>query len=234
MDEQYTGGDILIALESAERYNAYLTSLIRRAAGPTRAVIDFGAGLGTFAKRLKAEGYTVTCVEPDQAQRESLLAQGFETLESLDNVADGSAPFVFSLNVLEHIEHDARTAAQIYQKLQPGGAMLIYVPAFNCLWSSLDDQVHHYRRYTRRSLTRLVEDAGFTPIEIRYGDSLGFLAALAFRLLRRGADKLTPSAIAFYDRWVFPPSRVLDRLFDTVWGKNVYAICRKAPSPAAR
>jgi SAM-dependent methyltransferase len=227
MQGEYTGGDILAALESAEHYNAFLTDLVRRSAGQEKRLIDFGAGVGTFAKRLRREGYEVVCIEPDVSQRQQLIDDGFETLPAIDALPDGAASFVFSLNVFEHIGTDAASAAEIWQKLRPGGVVLIYVPAFKCLWSSLDDQVEHYRRYTKRSLRTLVEQAGFSVEELRYVDALGFLAALVFRALRRPAGAITPRSIRLYDRCVFRPSRFLDRIFQSFFGKNVYVIARK-------
>lgn len=145
----------------------------------------------------------------------------------MDALPDNAASFVFSLNVFEHIHEDAASAAQIWQKLRPGGVLLIYVPAFECLWSSVDDQIKHCRRYTKRTLRQLVEQAGFSVEELRYADALGFLAALIFRALRRPAGAITPRSITFYDRWVFRPSRLLDRVFDSFFGKNVYVVARK-------
>src|SRR2546423_2489588 len=227
MEGQYTGGDILAALESADHYNAFLTDLVRRSAGRQQQLVDFGAGVGTFAKRLRREGYDVVCVEPDASQRQRLLDEGFEALPAINALPDNAASFVFSLNVFEHISEDASTIAQLWQKLRPGGVVLIYVPAFNCLWSSLDDQVQHCRRYTKRSLRQLVEKAGFSVEKLRYADALGFLAALGFGALRRSAANITPRSVAFYDRWLFRPSRLLDKLFHPFFGKNVYVIARK-------
>jgi SAM-dependent methyltransferase len=226
MEERYSGVDLLEALQDAHNYNDFLTCLIR---GSTQArdLVDFGAGLGTFAKRLRLAGYRVVCVEPDSFQREGLLAQGFEAIADISSLRDNSAPFIFSLNVLEHIENDSEAIKQIYAKLQPGGLLLAYVPAFQCLWSSLDDMVGHYRRYRHETLQRLVRDEGFVIERTRYADSLGFIAAFGFRLLRRRSESLAASSIRFYDRWIFPVSRVLDSVLDRFVGKNVYVLCRK-------
>ena len=172
-------------------------------------------------------GYNVKCVEPDPLQRRRLEEQGFDTLENITGVADNSASFVFSLNVFEHIQNDSVALKEIHQKLKPGGALLIYVPAFACLWTRLDEKVCHHRRYTKKTLRRLVEQEGFVIEDARYADCLGFIAVLIFRVLNRSASALNASSIAFYDRWVFAPSRVLDRLFDRWFGKNVYVRCRK-------
>ena len=189
--------------------------------------MDFGAGIGTFSKRLRSAGYQVKCIEPDRAQRARLEEQGFDTYANVTSVPDESVSFIFSLNVFEHIEHDTAAIREVRQKIKPGGTLLIYVPAFECLWTSLDEKVHHCRRYTKRSLRRLVEQGGFTIEHIGYADCLGFIAALGFRMLNRSASALTGTAISFYDRWLFPPSRVLDKLFGRWFGKNVYVLCRR-------
>ena len=227
MERDYAGADILAALESGDHYNAFLTDLVRRSAGQVKELIDFGAGVGTFARRLRREGYEVVCIEPDARQRQRLINEGFEALSAIDPLPDNAGSFVFALNVFEHISEDASTVAKLWKKLRPGGVVLIYVPAFNFLWSSLDDQVKHYRRYTKRSLRQLVEQAGFSIEELRYADALGFLAALGFGTLRHSAATITPRSVTFYDRWLFRPSRLLDRLFHPFFGKNVYVIARK-------
>jgi SAM-dependent methyltransferase len=226
MEGQYSGVDILEALESAHNYNDYLTRLIREST-ESKDLIDFGAGIGTFSKRLRTAGYHVKCIEPDPVQRQKLQEQGFDTLDNITSVPDDSASFIFSLNVFEHIEHDTIAIREVHQKLKPGGTLLIYVPAFACLWTSLDEKLRHYRRYTKTTLRRLVEQEGFAIEQVRYADCLGFIAALVFRALNRSVSALTATSISFYDHWVFTPSRVLDMLFDRWFGKNVYVLCRK-------
>jgi SAM-dependent methyltransferase len=228
MEGQYSGVDILEALESAHNYNDYLTRLIREST-ESNVLTDFGAGIGTFSKRLRARGYQVQCIEPDPLQRERLEEQGFDTFASIMSVPDDSVSFLFSLNVFEHIEHDTIAIREVRQKLKPGGALLIYVPAFECLWTSLDEKLRHYRRYTKKTLRHLVEQEGFAIEHIRYADCLGFITALVFRLLNRSAATVTSTVISFYDRWLFPPSRVLDKLFGRWFGKNVYVLCKRQP-----
>ena len=50
----YSGQDNLEAMRAAVRYNAFLADLIARHARPGERLLDFGAGLGTFADLLRA------------------------------------------------------------------------------------------------------------------------------------------------------------------------------------
>jgi SAM-dependent methyltransferase len=226
MEGPYSGVDILEALESAHNYNDYLTRLIREST-EAKDLIDFGAGIGTFSKRLRMAGYHVKCIEPDPLQRQRLEEQGFDTLENITSVADDSASFIYSLNVFEHIHDDSVAIREIRQKLKPGGTLLIYVPAFECLWSALDEKLCHHRRYTKTTILCLVYQEGLEIENVRYADCLGFISALVFRLFYETASMRTATSISFYDHWLFPPSRVLDKLFDRWFGKNVYVLCRK-------
>ena len=105
----YTGVDILETLDRATNYNSLLLDLILDSSGDCKRMLDFGAGIGTFAKRLRNKGVDVVCIEPDPLLANGLVRDGFLTFNELDEVPDGSFDFVFTLNVLEHIEDDQAT-----------------------------------------------------------------------------------------------------------------------------
>jgi len=223
----YTGLDILQALDRASNYNALLLDLILRSARGRRRMLDFGAGIGTFSKLLRRKGIDVVCVEPDVYLSDALAREGFPTFRDLDQVPDGSFEFIFALNVLEHIEDDRAMLNRLGAKLRKEGGLLVYVPAFNCLWTSLDDKVKHYRRYRRAGLERLTHSVGLSVRKSRYVDSLGFFAALGFKILGNKHGRLSGRAITLYDHYVVPPSRALDALLGRLLGKNVYVVALK-------
>jgi len=70
--------------------------------------------------------------------------------------------------------------------------------------------------------------------KLQYVDSLGFIAALTFRLSRKDSASLTAKSIAWYDNWIFPLSRALDILLHRIIGKNVFVICKKIHSDSFR
>lgn len=223
----YTGADNLEVMREARNYNAFLTSLIERYAPQTGRVLDFGAGAGTFARAVRGSGRTVLCVEVDPAQAAALTGEGFDTTLSSADLPEQSVDFLYSLNVLEHIEDDAAAAADLLRVLKPGHRALIYVPAFQILYSSMDRKVCHVRRYTRSTLRRALEPAGFVIEDLRYADSLGFFASLVFKVLGNDSGTINKGALIAYDRFAFPLSRLLDRLVGRLFGKNVYAVVRR-------
>lgn len=219
----YSGVDNLEAMEAAVRYRACLTGLLSDAAGPPELkprLLDFGAGVGTFARAARELGYDVECVELDAELGRRLRADGFAWAATVDHLADKTFHLVYTFNVLEHIEDDASALAGLLHVTEPGGRLLVYVPAFPVLFTSMDDHVGHLRRYRRGQLIRLVEGAGFEVDSCSFVDSLGFFATLTYRL-SRASGKLSTRPVRIYDSLLFPVSRALDRLTHRWFGKNL-------------
>jgi SAM-dependent methyltransferase len=229
--EDYTGIDNLEVMDSAVKYQRFMAGLLTLAAGlpgTERVIADFGAGVGTLARAARSLGWQVTCVELDPALRARLSADGFDVAVSLDDISPRSLDFLYSYNVLEHIEDDATVVSAFHRVLKPGAPLLLYVPAFPVLYSSLDRLVGHVRRYRRKGLVDLVESAGFTVEKCRHADSIGFAAALVYRAIGNKSGQLDERAVKFYDRFAFPASRRLDYVTKRFFGKNLVLIARRS------
>ena len=157
----YSGTENLEVMAEAKNYNRYLMSLIAAQLRPGDNVLDFGAGVGTFAAELHGDGVRLVAVEPDPALSRRLSERGIPTHRSAAPVAGASMDLVYTLNVLEHIADDDAAAKDIARVLKSGGRLIAYVPAFNVLWTAMDDRVGHIRRYRRRGLVALLRAAGF-------------------------------------------------------------------------
>lgn len=221
MDRHFEASDLFDAIDHAERYNRHLLAQVLAFAGPARTVLDFGAGTGRLATALAAHGLDVTGVEPDPALRARLAERGIASVAALDELGARRFDYVVSLNVLEHCPDDAGVVRALHERLAPGGRCLVYVPAFALLWTANDVRVGHQRRYARDALLRLFRDAGFARADARYVDSLGFLAALAYRALGRADGAISPRSVRLYDRLLFPVSQLLDRVLHALLGKNL-------------
>lgn len=227
----YTGCDNLKAMEEAETYNAYLTRSVLAAMGEQRKAVDFGAGYGEFAKRLRREGKDVVAVEPDPTLQAALKTAGFPAYGSLRDLPEPAVPFIYTLNVLEHIEDDGAALRDLHKALRADGGLLVFVPAFPLLFSSMDRNVGHFRRYTKASLGKKLRATGFVVVKAEYVDSLGFLASLGFRFFGNSQGALSPKTVRLYDTFVFPLNRVLDLLLSRWLGKNLLFIVKRATAP---
>lgn len=227
----YTGVDNLEAMEEAENYNRYLLDLIARHAEGTK-VLDFGAGNGTFARPCRARGMDVTALEPDGRLQTMLQDAGVPAVGDVAALPDASFDYAYSLNVLEHIPDDVAALRALRVKLKPGGRLLVYVPAFPVLFTSMDAKVGHVRRYTRATLRANVAAAGFRVHDVRYADSLGFMATLVFKALDSGTGDVNRPLLRLYDRLVFPVSRAVDAVTHRWFGKNLVLVASRPTASA--
>ena len=109
---------------------------------------------------------------------------------------------VVCMNVLEHIEHDRDTLVDFASVLEPGGRLVLLVPALPALYGTLDKALLHFRRYDRDALQRLVTGAGFDVREIRYLNRLGVAGWwLNSRVLKRTV--LPKGQLAAF-KWLMP------------------------------
>lgn len=223
----YTGVDNLEVMQEAANYNRYLLDLVRQHAPAHGKVLDFGAGGGQFAAPLSQQGMDLTALEPDSGLQQRLRGQGLQVVGSTSEIRDGSFDYIYTLNVLEHIDDDAAALRGLHAKLRPGGKLLIYVPAFQMLYTSMDAKVGHVRRYTRAMLATRVRAAGFRIDRVAYADSLGFFATLLFKLIGNKDGNVSLGALKLYDRALFPLSRALDLLARPWFGKNLLLTCTK-------
>lgn len=195
----------------------------RRIALPEGArILEVGCGTGHNLPMLQRFG-RVDAIEVDGAAR-AIASRRLghavmnAPLPELHGVPDGTYDLVAILDVIEHIDEDVAGLAALRRKLRPGGRILITVPAFPWMWSAHDVANHHKRRYTRRTLRRLVDDAGLKLEMMSWFNSLLFPLAAAARLAARatgrgdGGDRMPPAPV--------------NSLFETLFGLERYAIGR--------
>ncbi len=107
--------------------------------------------------------------------------------------ADASLDLIVAYDVLEHIEDDTRVVHEIHRTLRPGATALIAVPADPKLWSAHDEAVGHVRRYTRDTLTKVLEEGGMELDDIGSWNVL-LRPVAAWRRRSSTASDLTPMA----------------------------------------
>ncbi len=226
-------GNELAAMTHAKNYYRSIFEQFRPFLGPR--LIEVGAGIGTFSKvLLRMDGISeLTLVEPS-ANLVSRLRRRFgverrvricERLEDLQRRAHHADACV-AVNVLEHASDDRGMLTSIYQLLRSEGVCLLFVPALPWLFGSLDRVFGHQRRYTARSLRKVLASAGFRRIRIRYFNFPGIMTwFLVSRILRQ--RRLHAWSVRLYDRYVIPLIAPIERRWAPPIGQSLVAIAHK-------
>ena len=220
----------LSSLEEAVNYRDWLLRLARPfVAAP---VLEVGAGRGTFTTLLAERG-AVTAIEPSDRMAELLAAAVSERpqvtvvvgeLDAVPAAADHGSAVMF--NVLEHIDDDGEALRQIFARLRPGAHLIIWVPAFQLLFSEFDRKIGHHRRYRVRGLKSLVQQSGFSVVRARYANFPGWFSWLLFcRLLR--ANPVGGALPRVFDRFFVPVISRIERVLRPPIGQSILLVARK-------
>jgi SAM-dependent methyltransferase len=221
--------EVLEDLQGARNYRRWLVRLVSPYLGTNP--IEIGSGIGDYAVDLAPGRASYTATEPDP-DRYAVLADRFAgdpvvRVRQLGLPADetGDHSAVVMLNVLEHIEDDVAALRSAAGLVRPGGAVVVFVPAFNGAMSRFDRLIGHHRRYTRRTLGEAVSAAGLTIEQVHYVNSVGLIS---WFLLMRCARMIPRDGFALrsYDATVIRAVGWLERFVRPPFGQSVLAVAR--------
>jgi len=153
-------------------------------------LLDFGSGSGIFVEELQRAGFDAHGVDiSDEAVRFGAL-QGIKNLSVIDshkiNFPDNTFDVVLSMDVLEHLEDEEWALKEIERILKPNGIFVVMVPAYMFLWGVQDEVAHHYRRYTKGSLLKVVKDkTKLNTVRSTYFNTFLFTPIALVRLVSR-------------------------------------------------
>ena len=230
-DEFSYVGDELELFLHAENWKRYVAARVRPFVQGN--VLEVGAGLGANTPFLFREDLpSFRSLEPDpqlceryrQRQSDGQIASRCElvtgTLETLPSEARFDT--LIYLDVLEHIEDDAREFRAATDRLSPGGHLIILCPAHNWLFSPFDRSIGHFRRYNKAMYRELGKQR---PVRLEYLDSVGLFASLANRVLLRQSYP-GEKQIRMWDRLFVRASRICDPMTFRCFGKSLLGVWR--------
>lgn len=226
--------NVLDNLAAAVNYADWIADLAVPHLGPH--ILELGAGHGTLTGRLVRHGkVTATELSPRCVEELRLQYGDDPDVEVLHGdieaaVHGRSYDSAVLVNVLEHIADDASALRTLYRALGPGGTLVIFVPAFEALYSRFDRLVGHHRRYERHELVQRMQDAGFEVVDARYVNAFG---AVAWWLIARQLGRFPRNArsLRTYDRLVMPVVRRLETRWVPPFGQSLLCIGRRPPAP---
>ncbi len=208
-DNLHEGYNTLARMDSgAPNYNAWLGRRFREHCG--RRVLEIGAGIGTITAQIEAGRELVIALEVDRFFVDRLRNRfrgkphirpylSDVALADWEGLRNERIDTIVLSNVLEHIPDDLGALRRFRQILQPGGSLVILVPALPALFGAIDEAVGHHRRYTAESLRRALEDTGFSIDTLEWMNLVGIPGWFVnSRLLRRRS--VPPLQLRLYDR----------------------------------
>jgi SAM-dependent methyltransferase len=221
-------------MAKAKNYLAWQGRLILPELG--QRVVEVGCGVGNFTGQLlDREAVIALDPEPDCIAR---LKQRHPARGNLEALVCDPCEACFAdlvrfhpdscvcVNVLEHIQDDRQALKAMASILEPGGRIVLFVPAFQSLYGPVDRNLGHYRRYRRSEIAQLAEEVGLDLKKAHYVNLAGFFGwwTNAHVLKRESQSELQ---IKIFDRFIVPLLSRFEAVCAPPFGQSVFAVLKK-------
>ena len=179
--------------------------------GTKRPWLDFGCGNGTFLRSVSEHfpGQRLVGMEFDDHVRDEIIGIPgvLGLITSWDSDLAQDLGVISMIHVLEHIEDPRALLQRVWEKLTPGGALIVEVPH---IWTNpyaltVSDHATHFGT---ASLSRLVESAGFDVAWIAADEVPGEITLVARRPFGRVEVRESPA------KWQLDQADSADRVLD--------------------
>ena len=207
---------------------------------PPSPVADAGAGSGHLAGLLADRVDKLVLLEGGEENlatlRDRFAAQPNVVVVDCDlmaceqMLAGHGVRSIVSLDVLEHLPDDLAALKQFHSALAKGGKVYIKVPALQWLYGPVDEASGHFRRYSRGSLRKVLEAAGFEVDRCAYMNMAAvpsyFLKSRVLKKKSNFSETFTGEQIRKIER-LLPTIRRIDCVLGPPLGLSVVAIATK-------
>ncbi|MDA7830755.1 class I SAM-dependent methyltransferase [Candidatus Pelagibacter sp.] len=222
--------------DDAKNYRDYQIDIIKKELKGT--VAEIGPGNGSLCEKYNTYCDNVVLFEPSKNLFKNLETK-FQSDEKIkiNNSEFSSSNKKFDcfllMDVIEHIENPQTLIKSLYDSLNENGKILINVPAFQHLYSKFDEDVGHFKRYTKSSFVKELLLIKPKKVKMFYYDSLGYFLSLVSQLLflvskkyKKNYKKDFKSKIKLWN-YLIPISKILDRCVINSLGKSLFIIINK-------
>ena len=214
------------------RRHCILNLLHRQKLPPNAAILDIGCSGGALLSQLHQHGFTnTTGIDLSPAAITRCQTRGLTNVHAMDAQSPALPPNHFDCliasDILEHLPQPDLALYQWQQLLRPGGILLVFVPAFNFLWSDHDLANHHFRRYTHSSLRNQIHNANFKILRTGYWNCTLFPAIALARLAQRFRPRHQTGA---HDA-LHPTNPILNKILLTLLQTENHLLPSRLPFP---
>lgn len=219
-------------MASATNYLDWQFGMVRQHLGGR--VLEVGAGIGTFTRRMASVTEHVTALEPNRYCFERLTRE----TSQLPNVTRHELPVeefhatvargrifdtIVCMNVLEHIRDDTAVLREFRSLIAPGGRLVLLIPAIPLAFGEIDRRLGHYRRYTKRSVRQLFAATGWRGVQLRYFNVVGLLGWIwNTKVLVK--HEQSDRQIRLFDRAIVPVMSRLESALPVPVGQSLLAV----------
>lgn len=229
------GTDTLEVISEANHFNRWMYETIKPHC--SGEILEIGSGIGNISQFFIHDGATISLSDIENSYFPRLKEnfgkypnlQAMNRLDFSDKKLEENHPellakfdTIFALNVVEHIPDHVQAMKNAMKMLKTGGKVVILVPAFQWLYNGFDEQLDHQRRYTPKSLSALLEGAGFKVVHRQFFNFIAILGWFVSGTILR--KRIIPGGqMRFYDALV-PVWKIIDFFTRRLAGVSVIQV----------
>jgi SAM-dependent methyltransferase len=236
--EYKSGTDTLEVISDAGKFNQWMYDTIKPFC--TGNILEIGSGIGNISQYFLNDNFEISLSDLNNDYFRILEQKfsgfgnlkGLFTLDFAEKELEQKYPHligkfdtVFALNVLEHVPDHEQSIRNCYKLLKAGGKLVILVPAFQSLYNKFDVGLEHQRRYTPKTLKKVMSIQGFEIVHTQFFNVMGILGWYVSGKLM-GKNSIPGGQMKLYDQLV-PLWKIVDWIFGRFLGLSVICVAQK-------
>jgi len=233
--ENESGTVTLQRLHAMIRYSEWIYTIIQPFI--KGRILEVGCGLGAMTRHLLQKNSPLVSIDLSEwhinEMKKTFRDYPNLSMHHLDFLKDNgdflenrSFDTVMLINVLEHIEEELETLEKINSLMSNGNSnFILFVPAYQWLFGSLDRIVGHVRRYDKPYLQKVLKKSNFEPVYYRYMNVFGIFGWwLNARILKK--QEFSPLQIKVFDQLI-PVFSKIEKIFPPPCGQSILVIAKR-------
>lgn len=237
-ENDIVGESTLEVIAEADKFNRWMYQTIKPYC--KGKVLEIGSGIGNISSFFMEDEFEILltdirkgyCQKLEERFQDNPFFMGTEVVNLTDEDFDskfenhlGQYDTVFALNVVEHIYDDVLALKNCRKLLKEGGQLIILVPSYKQLYNRFDEELGHYRRYTKSMLSSVFLKNNFTIIHKQYFNFIGIFGwYVTGSILKK--ESIPGGQMRLYNLLV-PIFKVIDKVILNAFGLSTIVVGKK-------
>ena len=223
----------LNVIEKANRFNEWMYNAI--SPDCKGRILEIGSGIGNISKFFINDNKKIVLSDLRNNYCELLKEKFKNPILKIDLVNPNfdveykslfqTFDSVFALNVIEHIENDILAINNCKKLLKEGGNLIILVPAYQWLFNNFDNELEHFRRYSRKGIKNIIKKNNLKVEKLFFFNVIGIFGwFLSGKILKK---KTIPEGQMNLFNFLVPVFKLADKIVFRKIGLSVICIAKK-------